>query len=293
MLLRSWFFTPLQFEHELLYPVLPSLLDTNPFSGNGQVQISNEVAGVLDIFTKTLNLMKDYRVHPEISRQLFTYLFFFINAFLFNLLMERGSGGSFYHWSCGVQIRADVDVNLLATTREHLLQCEFPEPLEAKCTKTKVLPKAHMEQGHAPLMMPKNCDSSTCSSVSGDEGTCEVLLTPKVKALELQDRELKADETRNQTPTYEDPHRIKQEEGGCGRHNEAGDDEVFMVKLLRGPEGLGLSLVDGVETPMKTNGIYVKSVIPGSPAALSQRLRPGDRLLAINGDGLVGLDYHT
>ncbi|XP_046710566.1 ras-associating and dilute domain-containing protein isoform X2 [Silurus meridionalis] len=442
---------------KLLYPVLPSLLDTNPFSGNGQVQISNEVAGVLDIFKKTLNLMKDYRVHPKISRQLFTYLFFFINAFLFNLLMERGSGGSFYHWSCGVQIRANLDVlidwaytaglgelaqnhlhklssavNLLATTREHLLQaswgslrtefsslrpaqlhhvlreynlhrpcpsawtpcsadadaacqtgdilenfdehpplvlpndgfqlnlkkpiedislirelvqlqaviktfnvgtsttqcaqCEFPELLEAKCTKTKVLPKALMEQGHAPLMLPKNCDSSTCSSVSGDEGTCEVLLTPKVKALELQDREVNHNggakrsmrkssclltppntplSSERMKPETEHQHmkihhhtcqccdRTKQEKGGCGRHNEAGDDEVFMVKLLKGPEGLGLSLVDGVETPMKTNGIYVKSVIPGSPAALNQRLRPGDRLLAINGDGLVGLDYHT
>ncbi|KAI5627348.1 hypothetical protein C0J50_13040 [Silurus asotus] len=579
---------------KLLYPVLPSLLDTNPFSGNGQVQISNEVAGVLDIFTKTLNLMKDYRVHPEISRQLFTYLFFFINAFLFNLLMERGSGGSFYHWSCGVQIRANLDVlidwaytaglgdlaqnhlhklssavNLLATTREHLLQypsprpslnslvlsdvsevsggrlkrqgfstrpgrvegsgegkywrgtkilwheesrvptadmvglqaneplggcpkhwteqrleqpplrrskverpwrnlgveqcsqqglgtdrvprrtlkrsgalartlerdyimaswgslrtefsslrpaqlhhvlreynlhrpcpsswtpcsadadaacqtgdilenfdehpplvlpsdgfqlnlkkpiedislireleqlqaviktfnigtsnaqcaqCEFPEPLEAKCTKTKVLPKAHMEPGHDPLMLPKICDSSTCSSVSGNEGTCEVLLTPKVKALELQDREVNHNgeakrsmrkssclltppntplSSERMKPETEHQHmkihhhtcqccdRTKQEEGGCGKHDEAGDDEVFMVKLLKGPEGLGLSLVDGVETPMKTNGIYVKSVIPGSPAALSQRLRPGDRLLAINGNGLVGLDYHT
>lgn len=47
------------------------------------------------------------------------------------------------------------------------------------------------------------------------------------------------------------------------------------------------------ETPMKMNGIYIKSVSPGSPAALSQRLRPGDRLLAVNGHRLVGLDYHT
>lgn len=75
---------------QLLYPVLPGLLDSNPFSEKGQVQIPNEVASVLDIFTKTLNLIKDFRTHPEISIQLFTYLFFFVNAFLFNLLMERG-----------------------------------------------------------------------------------------------------------------------------------------------------------------------------------------------------------
>lgn len=33
--------------------------------------------------------------------------------------------------------------------------------------------------------------------------------------------------------------------GGCGRH-EVSDDEVFVVELLKGPEGLGLSLVNGV-----------------------------------------------
>lgn len=53
----------------------------------------------------------------------------------------------------------------------------------------EVLPKTHLEQGHTPLMLPKNCDSSTCSSVSGDEGTYEGLLTQKIKALDLQDEE--------------------------------------------------------------------------------------------------------
>ncbi|KAG7325288.1 hypothetical protein KOW79_011604 [Hemibagrus wyckioides] len=434
---------------KLLYPVLPGLLDSNPFSEKGQVQIPNEVASVLDIFTKTLNLIKDFRIHPEISIQLFTYLFFFVNAFLFNLLMERGSGGTFYHWTCGVQIRANLDalidwaytaglgelaqshlfklssaVNLLATTREHLLQaswgslrtefsslspaqlhhmlteynprrpcpsawtpcgtdadaaCQTADilenfddhpplvlpidgfqlnlkkpigdtglikelvqlqaiiktlnvrasttqcaqhesaiPLEAKRTRMEVLPKAHLEQGHTPLMLPKNCDSSTCSSVSGDEGTYEGLLTQKIKALDLQDEEANHNSraletscllTPPNTPLSSErmvsknegrdtePHprccdTTKHTCGECGSH-EVGDDEVFVVELLKGPGGLGLSLVDGVETPVKMNGIYIKSVIPGSPAALSQRLRPGDRLLAVNGHGLVGLDYHT
>ncbi|KAK3559879.1 hypothetical protein QTP86_026192 [Hemibagrus guttatus] len=448
---------------KLLYPVLPGLLDSNPFSEKGQVQIPNEVASVLDIFTKTLNLIKDFRIHPEISIQLFTYLFFFVNAFLFNLLMERGkrSGGTFYHWTCGVQIRANLDalidwaytaglgelaqshlfklssaVNLLATTREHLLQVrdtffllaaswgslrtefsslspaqlhhmlteynphrpcpsawtpcgadadaacrtadilenfddhpplvlpidgfqlnlkkpigdtslikermqlqtiiktlnvrasttqcaqhESAVPLEAKRTRMEALPKAHLEQGHTPLMLPKNCDSSTCSSVSGDEGTYEVLLTQKIKALDLQDKEanhnsrvletsclltppntpLSSERTVSETEGQDaesHPHTLhccdmtKHTCGECGSH-EVGDDEVFVVELLKGPGGLGLSLVDGVETSVKMNGIYIKSVIPGSPAALSQRLRPGDRLLAVNGHGLVGLDYHT
>lgn len=33
--------------------------------------------------------------------------------------------------------------------------------------------------------------------------------------------------------------------GRCGRH-KVSDDEVFVVELLKGPGGLGLSLVDGV-----------------------------------------------
>lgn len=33
--------------------------------------------------------------------------------------------------------------------------------------------------------------------------------------------------------------------GGGGRH-KVSDDEVFVVDLLKGPGGLGLSLVDGV-----------------------------------------------
>lgn len=53
----------------------------------------------------------------------------------------------------------------------------------------EILPKAHLEQGHTPQVLLKNCDSSTCSSGSGDEGACEVLLSQQIKALDLQDKE--------------------------------------------------------------------------------------------------------
>lgn len=39
------------------------------------------------------------------------------------------------------------------------------------------------------------------------------------------------------------------------------------------------------------SGVYVKSVVPDSPAAQSQKLRTGDRILAVNGVSLVGMDY--
>lgn len=41
------------------------------------------------------------------------------------------------------------------------------------------------------------------------------------------------------------------------------------------------------------SGVYVKSLVPGSPAAQCQRLRTGDRILAVNGVSLVGLEYHA
>lgn len=47
--------------------------------------------------------------------------------------------------------------------------------------------------------------------------------------------------------------------GGCGRH-EVGDDEVFVVELLKGPGGLGLSLVDGVvrtEVDLSARNIFI------------------------------------
>lgn len=74
----------------MLYPLLPGFLDSNPFSESGQLQVPEDVRRVLDICTQTLQLLRGFQVHPEILTQLFAYLFFFINALLFNLLMERG-----------------------------------------------------------------------------------------------------------------------------------------------------------------------------------------------------------
>uniref|UniRef100_A0A673I903 Dilute domain-containing protein n=1 Tax=Sinocyclocheilus rhinocerous TaxID=307959 RepID=A0A673I903_9TELE len=132
---------------QMLYPLLPGVLDSHAFSDSGQLQVSSQVRRVLDVCSQSLRLLRAFDVHPDISAQLFSYLFFFINALLFNLLMERGSGGAFYCWSRGVQVRANLDllmdwahgagladlahtyllklssaVNLLATPKENLLQ---------------------------------------------------------------------------------------------------------------------------------------------------------------------------
>ena len=43
---------------------------------------------------------------------------------------------------------------------------------------------------------------------------------------------------------------------------------------------------------MKLPGIYVRNVLPGTPAALCGHIRVGDRILAVNGRSIVGADYN-
>lgn len=93
--------------HKVLYPVLPGLLDCDPFRespdlqvpgesapvlGSGALQVPGEIQHLVDVLSDTWRLLCDCQLHPEISSQLIGYLFYFINASLFNSLMERGTG---------------------------------------------------------------------------------------------------------------------------------------------------------------------------------------------------------
>uniref|UniRef100_A0A8C1YEZ4 Si:ch211-176g6.2 n=1 Tax=Cyprinus carpio TaxID=7962 RepID=A0A8C1YEZ4_CYPCA len=340
---------------KMLYPLLPGVLDSHAFSDSGQLQVSSQVRRVLDVCSQSLRLLRVFGVHPDISAQLFSYLFFFINALLFNLLMERGSGGAFYCWSRGVQVRANLDllmdwahgagladlahtyllklssaVNLLATPKENLLQVLllFPHtslisvillltfifsllsllilqlvsavPMEAKLTKMERHPKAHLEVGHTEMVIPH--------AGAGDLSSCEALLTRKLQNLELQDKDVarpaldpsclltppntpqNLELTDSDTDSHQHTSTVRPEEGDGTRCSEEGD--VFVLELQRAACGLGLML-DGEESPSTVSGIYIRSVLPDSPAALSQRLRAGDRILAVNGLSLSGVDYQT
>lgn len=44
-------------------------------------------------------------------------------------------------------------------------------------------------------------------------------------------------------------------------------------------------------TPLGSPGIYIRTLIEGSPAAADGRLAIGDRILAVNGTSLIGADY--
>ncbi|XP_076154343.1 ras-associating and dilute domain-containing protein isoform X1 [Alosa pseudoharengus] len=467
---------------KVLYPLLSSVLDSHPFSESGQLLVPEDLSSLLTILQRALQLVKDFQVHWEIGSQLLAYLFFFINALLFNLLMERGSGGTFYHWSRGVQIRANLDlvmdwahgvelgelalgclsklstaVNLLATPKEHLLQdtwsslrnefaqlnpaqlhhllreyspgragpiawtpctaeaqaafrtvdilesldnhpplvlpcsgfvlelrspvrdAELTEqakrlqevinrlppggvemnpgttqdsvvPMEAKVTKMESLPMAQLEVGQVERVAPHQDggDSSPGPLRSAERGSCKAPLNQKLMIPEVQNAEPQNLSRRRHRssrglaldpgpcsltpPTTPQSLRLSETEAKADHHEEndlqhrnashnhssAGthlkdtvfpsaetvkmvaeeedededEDEVFAVELRRGVCGLGLALVNGTETPLEVDGIYIRSILPGSPAAQSQSLCPGDRILAVNGVNLVGMDYH-
>ena len=72
--------------------MIPSFLNENPFNHAMDSECS-EASGItasVDILTYTNEMMTTYKVHADISKQLFSYLFFFVNVSLFNALIEKG-----------------------------------------------------------------------------------------------------------------------------------------------------------------------------------------------------------
>nr|XP_040031729.1 ras-associating and dilute domain-containing protein-like isoform X8 [Gasterosteus aculeatus aculeatus] len=477
---------------KILYPVLPALLDSNPFRespdlvatagivqvpGSG-LRVPGEIQHLADVLTETWRLLRDCQLPPEISSQLVGYLFYFINASLFNLLMERGSEPGFYQWARGVRMRANLDllldwahaaglgelasehthtlssaINLLATPRKNLLQTswvslrsEYPALSPAQlnhllslyspaspsiCRHTwtpSVQDRAAANQTadilesfdtHHPLVLPDEgyhfllgrqitdvslreqldklkeymafsdlqsdkvaateeggvCDrspsttsgalppsasppSSPSSTQNPDQFTsCDVLLlSRKLIDLELEGREA-GDANRSaqdpsclltppNNPRHVDPvekwmkgdsetlpwsssvnahdegglvfeclaalevdcskldsHSVKrfvnlkeeeeevEEVEEAGDHHNDSNDEVFSLELERGEQGLGLTLVDTRDSSTRAKGVFVRAVVPDSPAARCARLVPGDRILAVNGVSLLGLDF--
>uniref|UniRef100_A0A3P9B9M0 Ras-associating and dilute domain-containing protein n=1 Tax=Maylandia zebra TaxID=106582 RepID=A0A3P9B9M0_9CICH len=417
---------------KVLYPLLPGLLDCNPFRENSDLSTASE-SQVVEVLTECLTLVSDCQVHPEISSQLISYLFYFINASLFNSLMERGSEPGFYQWSRGVRIRANLDllldwahaaglgelalehthtlssaVNLLATPRKNLLQktwvslrLDYPALSPAQlnhllslyspaspCRHTwtpSVQEQAAARQTadilesfdtHHPLVLPdvgyqlqlrravtdsalrreldklKEFISTLNLSTAEDHKVRKLqkeiifyikhksikfahkfsssganILSQKLRNLELQTREtetsesrrsvldpsclltppnsplilgrtdqclaaLKVDRLKSDCSNMKTLVELKEEEEEHGDEEEA-DEEVFSLELERGERGIGLALIDTRDTSLKAKGIFIRAVVPDSPAARCEKLLPGDRILAVNGISLLGLDYQN
>ncbi|KAM4715861.1 ras-associating and dilute domain-containing protein isoform 2-T2 [Anableps anableps] len=474
-----------------LYTVLPSLLDCNPFRenagdcgrglGGGGIHIPLEISQVVEVLNESWRLLLDCQVHPEVSSQLIGYLFYFINASLFNSLMERGSEPGFYQWSRGVRMRANLDlvldwahaaglgelalehthtlssaINLLATPRKNLLQTpwaslrsDYPSLSPAQlnhllslyspaspCTQTwapsaQDRAAAHRTADilesfdtHHPLEIPDEgyqlqlrrpvtdpalreqlhklkefiitlsdsqmndtdasnhqvgaaqmeaaqadkdilqkasleaCNSSPddlilpqvlppfTSCLNWDELSTGVahMVAEKLTNLELTETSelkrsvldpscllsqpktpytielmnpdnktvppssyvdsegglvseclaaLNADHLKSDCSSVKRLVELKEEEEEAEEEEADDNDEVFSLELERGERGLGLALVDTRNTSMKVKGVFIRAVVPDSPAAKCEKLEPGDRILAVNGVSLLGVDYES
>ncbi|XP_029977259.1 ras-associating and dilute domain-containing protein-like isoform X2 [Sphaeramia orbicularis] len=502
-----------------LYPTLPGLLDCNLFRENPELELSGGIKQMVEVLTETWRLLLDSQLHPEISSQLIAYLFYFINASLFNLLMDRGSEPGFYQWSRGVQMRANLDllldwahatglgelalehtqtlssaINLLATPRKNLLQASWvslrskypalrpaqlnhllslyspvspcrhtwtpsvqdhvaahktaeilesfdthhplvlpdmgyqlqlrqaltdfalreqldklkefistlsdspssevtaagdhqdsPIPVEngvdilpksnlkildtlpAEIALSQVNDQNHISPSTTSPVLPPSPPSPSCPlppyHLEDFNSSGALLLSQKLRNLELQSRDTESDDTRkvaldpyclltppNTLHIIDHADLVKAEqdkwlkadsetfpwssdgnvhdEGGLvfeclaalkvdrskpdcytmktlvelkeeeeeqedesDNYYEDGNDEVFSLELERGERGIGLALVDTRDTLLKVKGLFIRAVVPDSPAARCQKLVPGDRILAVNGISLLGLDY--
>ncbi|XP_061701072.1 ras-associating and dilute domain-containing protein-like [Syngnathoides biaculeatus] len=409
-----------------MYSALPAVLDGNPFSESGHLRVPDGVSGILEVLKEALQLFTSFQVHADICLQLCAYLFFFINASLFNALIERGSEAGFYQWSRGVQMRANLDlmmdwlqsisladvaadffqklsaaVNLLATPKETLQQASWtslkfefsalnaaqlqhmlsqyntgktrpggwtpgPEHADDACRTEDILERFDK---HPPLILPsrsffleeahqdptlleqlvhlqqairqtsqkeslspqEEMVSEERTSTSSTRVLSEAPSTPysqgpvpdlgsepsigeedlsrKMESVEghsflsggsqrdVCDDSLPLDPscllTPPNTPQEVQVHHNNNDRGHVVEKEDKEDkcDDVFTVEIHRGPHGLGLALVDGTKTSLRMSGIYVKSLVPDSPAARCRRLKTGDRILAVNGVSLLGLDY--
>ncbi|XP_076444259.1 tyrosine-protein phosphatase non-receptor type 13-like isoform X5 [Babylonia areolata] len=66
--------------------------------------------------------------------------------------------------------------------------------------------------------------------------------------------------------------------------------EVTLQK--EGDKGIGITIVGGETTNSLDLGIFVKSVMKDGPAARTGQIKAGDRLIAINGISLEGVQHH-
>uniref|UniRef100_A0A8C8W0P5 FERM and PDZ domain containing 2 n=1 Tax=Peromyscus maniculatus bairdii TaxID=230844 RepID=A0A8C8W0P5_PERMB len=72
---------------------------------------------------------------------------------------------------------------------------------------------------------------------------------------------------------------------------ETNAGEIYFVELVKEDGTLGFSVTGGINTSVPHGGIFVKSIIPGGPAAKEGQIRQGDRLLQVDGVSLSGLTH--
>nr|KAF6456094.1 FERM and PDZ domain containing 2 [Rousettus aegyptiacus] len=66
---------------------------------------------------------------------------------------------------------------------------------------------------------------------------------------------------------------------------------IYFVELVKEDGTFGFSITGGVNTSVLYGGIYIKSIVPGGPAAKEGQILQGDRLIQVNGVNLCGLTH--
>ncbi|XP_038600268.1 FERM and PDZ domain-containing protein 2 [Tachyglossus aculeatus] len=72
---------------------------------------------------------------------------------------------------------------------------------------------------------------------------------------------------------------------------EASLANTYSVELVKEEGTFGISVTGSINTNVKHGGVYVKSIIPGGPAAKDGQIRIGDRLLEVDGVSLCGVTH--
>ena len=69
------------------------------------------------------------------------------------------------------------------------------------------------------------------------------------------------------------------------------EGEMSIIRLERGSDGLGFSIVGGRGSPHSDLPIYVKTIFDKGAACEDGRLKRGDQLLAVNGYSLENVTH--